>query len=57
MSKLSNRIAMSESTEEARPFAGMRRVHPYAAGLDIGAHEVVACVAGSDQTQPVRTFL
>jgi len=41
---------------EVRPFAGMSRVHPHAAGVDIGAHEIVACVPGADNTQLVRTF-
>lgn len=41
---------------EIRPFAGMSRIQPHAAGVDIGAHEIVACVPGSDDTQIVRTF-
>ena len=41
---------------EIRPFAGMRRIHPLAAGVDIGAHEIMACVPGSDHTQIVRPF-
>lgn len=42
--------------EEARPFAGMSQVNPNAAGVDIGAHEIVVCVSGSDATQIVRAF-
>jgi len=41
---------------EIRPFAGMSCIQPHAAGVDIGAHEIVACVPGSDDTQIVRTF-
>jgi len=44
------------SLEEARPFAGMSRVHPNAAGVDIGAHENMVCVDGGDNTQIVRAF-
>jgi hypothetical protein len=42
--------------EQARPFAGMSQVHPKAAGVDIGAHEIMVCVAGSETTQIVRAF-
>jgi len=31
---------------EVRPFAGMSQVNPDAAGVDIGAHEIVVCEAG-----------
>ena len=34
----------------------MRQVHPHAAGVDIGAHEIVACVPDGDDQQIVRTF-
>jgi transposase len=53
MSKLS---PSNRSEAEIRPFAGMRHVHPQAAGVDIGAHEIMACVPGSDNTQIVRPF-
>lgn len=53
MSRLSKR---NEATAEQRPFAGMRRVHPKAAGVDIGAHEIMVCVVGSEATQLVRAF-
>jgi transposase len=43
-------------TEEARPFAGMSQVHTQAAGVDIGAHEIMDCVDGMDATQIVRSF-
>jgi transposase len=42
--------------EEAHPFSGMSRIHPYAAGVDIGAIEIVACVAGHENTQIVKAF-
>jgi transposase len=42
--------------EEARPFAGMSQVHEHAAGVDIGAHEIMVCVGGKDATQIVRSF-
>jgi len=42
--------------EEARPFAGMSRVNSRAAGVDIGAHEIMVCVNGKDATQLVRSF-
>ena len=53
MSKLSQ---PKLTLEEARPFAGMSQVHPNAAGVDIGAHEIMVCVAGSETTQIVRAF-
>jgi len=34
----------------------MSLIQPHAAGVDIGAHEIVACVSGTDDTQIVRTF-
>jgi transposase len=42
--------------EEARPFAGMSQVHSNAAGVDIGAHEIMVCVPGTETTQLVRAF-
>jgi transposase len=42
--------------EEAHPFAGMSKVNPNAAGVDIGAVEIVACVAGNETTQIVKAF-
>ena len=49
-SKLTPRI------EEAHPFTGMSKVNPNAAGVDIGAVEIVACVAGDESTQIVKAF-
>ena len=43
MSKLSK---PNTGLEEARPFAGMSQVQPNAAGVDIGAHEIMVCVDG-----------
>ena len=42
--------------EEAHPFSGMSRIHPNAAGVDIGAVEIVACVSGDEATQIVKAF-
>jgi len=42
--------------EEAHPFAGMSQVHANAAGVDIGAEEIVVCVAGDESTQIVKAF-
>jgi len=48
--------------ETAHPFAGLRPVNPHAAGVDIGATEIVACVPGDAAppqgvgTQRVRAF-
>ena len=42
--------------EEAHPFTGMSRVNPNAAGVDIGAVEIVACVSGGEETQIVKAF-
>lgn len=53
MSKLSR---PNVGLEEARPFAGMSQVHPNAAGVDIGAHEIMVCVNGTEATQIVRAF-
>src|SRR5262245_55137985 len=56
MSQLSQRHRARSSQGEARPFAGMRQVNPHAAGVDIGAHEIVACVPEGDDQQIVRPF-
>ena len=53
MSKLSK---PNVGLEEARPFVGMSQVQPDAAGVDIGAHEIMVCVNGADATQMVRAF-
>jgi len=46
----------TKGMEEAHPFAGMSQVNPNAAGVDIGAVEIVACVAGDASTQIVKAF-
>jgi transposase len=56
MSTRSKRHRARSSQGEARPFAGMRPVTPHAAGVDIGAHEIVACVPDGADPQIVRTF-
>ena len=53
MSKLSK---PNVGLEEARPFGGMSQVHAPAAGVDIGAHEIMVCVAEEETTQIVRSF-
>jgi len=53
MSKLSQPNA---NRSEARPCAAMRRVNPHAAGVDLGAHEIMVCVPGDESTPPVRSF-
>ena len=53
MSKLSK---PNRGMEEARPFGGMSQVHAHAAGVDIGAHEIMVCVAESESIQVVRSF-
>src|SRR5436309_13924483 len=56
MSTLSRRHRTRSSHGDTRPFEGMRTVNPHAAGVDIGAHELVACVPDGDDQQIVRTF-
>lgn len=46
----------TRGVEEAHPFEGMSQVNPKAAGVDIGAIEIVACVAGDERTQIVKAF-
>jgi len=46
----------TKGMEEAHPFAGMSRVNENAAGVDIGAEEIVACVSGEGNTQIVKAF-
>ena len=53
MSRLSK---PNEGMAEARPFAGMSQVHEHAAGIDVGAHEIMVCVAGAEGMQLVRSF-
>lgn len=46
----------TKGLEEAHPFAGMSQVNEDAAGVDIGAEEIVVCVAGDENTQIVKAF-
>jgi len=46
----------TKGMEEAHPFAGMSQVNANAAGMDIGAEEIVVCVAGDANTQLVKAF-
>ena len=39
-----------------RPFEGLNRLRADAAGMDIGAHEIMVCVPGQGETQVVRAF-
>ena len=54
--EMSRRGKRTKGMEKAHPFAGMSRVNPNAAGVDIGAVEIVACVAGDETTQIVKAF-
>jgi transposase len=56
MSTLSKRHRRRSSQGEARPFDGMRTLNAHAAGVDIGAHEIMACVPDGDDQQLVRAF-
>jgi len=53
MRKKNNR---TPGMEEAHPFSGMSRIHLHAAGVDIGAIEIVACVPSDENTQIVKAF-
>lgn len=46
----------TKGIEEARPFEGLSRVNHHAAGVDIGATEIVACVPGGKEVQLVKGF-
>lgn len=46
----------TKGMEEARPFEGLSKVNQNAAGVDIGATEIVACVSGGDEVQLVKGF-
>jgi transposase len=46
----------TKGMEEAHPFTGMSQVNKNAAGVDIGAEEIVVCVAGDENTQIVKAF-
>ena len=46
----------TKGIEQAHPFAGMSQVNANAAGIDIGAVEIVACVGGEGNLQIVKAF-
>jgi len=46
----------TQGKEKAHTFTGMSQVNPNAAGVDIGAVEIVACVSGDENMQIVRAF-
>jgi transposase len=53
---MSRKSRRTKGIEEAHPFAGMSQVNEDAAGVDIGAIEIVACVAGDENMQIVKAF-
>jgi hypothetical protein len=52
----SNRPRGQSSQGDARPFAGMRQGNPHAAGVDSGAHAMMACVPVGDAQPLVRAL-
>jgi len=46
----------TKGIEEVRPFDGLSKVNLNAAGVDIGAREMVACVSGGEEVQLVKGF-
>ena len=46
----------TKGLEEARPYDGLSKVNHHAAGVDIGATEIVACVPDGDEIQLVKGF-
>jgi transposase len=56
MRTLSKRNRSKASQGEARPFDGMSKINAHAAGVDIGAHAILACVPDGDDQQLVRAF-
>src|SRR5215211_8186402 len=46
----------TKGMEEVRPFEGLSKVNENAAGVDIGATEIVACVPGGEEIQLVKAF-
>jgi transposase len=56
MRTLRKRHRRRSSPGEARPFDGMRTINAHAAGVDIGAHAILACVPDGDDQQLVRAF-
>lgn len=57
MSKLSTPITETVLIVNTHSFAGISRIQSYAAGMDIGAHEIWVCVPGEEaDTQIIRLF-
>lgn len=54
--KMKKKRQRTKGLEEARPLEGMSKVNRNAAGVDIGATEIVACVAGGEEVQLVKAF-
>jgi len=54
MSKRSRRHRPQASQGAARPCAGMRTITAQAAGVELGAHELVAWVPDAEDQQSVR---
>ena len=54
MRTLSRRHRARSSQGAIRPFEGMRHVNPHAAGVEIGAHAIMACVPDGDDQQLAR---
>ena len=53
---MSRKGRRTKGMEEAHPFAGMSQVNENAAGVDIGAVEIVVCVSGNENMQIVKAF-
>ena len=53
---MSRKGKRTKGIEKVHAFSGMSQVHPHAAGVDVGAVEIVACVSGDEATQLVRAF-
>jgi transposase len=53
---MKHRRKRTKGMEEVRPFEGLSKVNENAAGVDIGATEIVACVPGGEEIQLVKAF-
>jgi hypothetical protein len=53
---MSRKGKRTKGIEQAQPLEGLSKVNPHAAGVDIGAEEIVVCVAANESTQLVRGF-
>ena len=51
-----SRLSKGRKIAEARPLAEMSQVHPHAAGVDIGATEIMVCLVNDASVQLVRAF-